>query len=300
MTAIAVVGSWHLAHVTAACLAEIGHDVSLYFDAPLSATVYDNEPGLFELEARMVETGRLRHASLACANWARTVWLAEDMPLDKSGAPDAASMFKLAGNLRGAFSDLNLMIVSSQVPIGTCRILEHQLAVPVAYVPENLRLGLAVDDFYHPDRLVIGAKLAETRLAVREMLSKITYGQEHAVVPIECSLETAEMVKHATNVFLATSISFANEIARLGERFDVDSKAVAHALRQDSRIGPKAYVRAGEGFAPGTLARDLRALQWIGKAGGVPTPLVDAVLAVNDAAPKPPVREHDTHLMRRH
>lgn len=297
MSAIAVVGSWHLAHVTAVCLAGIGHDVSLYFDEPR----HPDEPGLRELEAQEIEMGRLRHEGFECmTGHQRIVWIAEDVPLDESESPIADGLFKLAGHLRGVFSELDVVIVSSQVPLGTCRVLEHQLGAPVAYVPENLRLGTALHDFSHPDRLVIGASKAETHEMVKHLLRRFiglcTLGEGGITV---CSLATAEMIKHATNAFLATSISLANEIARLGAHFDVDNAAVTSALRADSRIGPKAYVRSGAGFAPGTLARDLKALQWIGKAGGVPTTLVDAVLAVNDAAPKPPVRAHDLHLSRK-
>ena len=295
MTDIAVVGSWHLAHVMAACLAEIGHYVTLYFDEPRSI----DEPFLAEMETKWIEKDRLRHGSLECSLGLQSVvWLADDTPLDAAGGPDTAGLFKLTGRLRTIFPDLELVIVSSQVPIGTCRRIEHQLTVPVAYVPENLRLGTAISDFIYSDRLVVGAEKVETRKRVLSLMSHLVglKMMSEATAPMLCSLETAEMVKHVTNAFLATSISFANEMAVIGARFDVDNAVLTKALRADTRIGPRAYVRAGEGFAPGTLARDLKALQWAGKCGGVPTWLVDAVLAVNDVAPQPASRPHDEHL----
>jgi UDPglucose 6-dehydrogenase len=97
-----------------------------------------------------------------------------------------------------------------------------------------------------------------------------------------CNLPTAEMIKHANNIFLATSISFANELARVGDGLDVDSHVVATALKQDKRIGPGAYVAPGLGFAGGTLPRDLRVLSQMGRSLKIPTPLVDAVLSVNE------------------
>jgi UDPglucose 6-dehydrogenase len=147
--------------------------------------------------------------------------------------------------------------------------------LPVAYVPENLRLGKGIETFLNADRTVIGADQEELRVYVKDLL------KDFKTEFLTCGLETSEMTKHATNAFLATSISFANELARIGEKYRVESQVVAKALKMDKRIGPAAYVAPGLGFAGGTLPRDLRVLQKLGKQNSIPTPLIDSVLRVN-------------------
>ncbi|HEV8633982.1 MAG TPA: nucleotide sugar dehydrogenase, partial [Chloroflexota bacterium] len=175
-----------------------------------------------------------------------------------------------------------LLVVGAQVPVGTCDNLAERVnalaarhRVDLAYVPEFLRLGDAVELFLRPDRLVIGADDP----AVRARVAALYRGVEAPV--IETGLRTAEMIKHASNAFLAASVSFANEIAALCEESGADALAVARAMRLDRRIGPHAFLSPGLGFAGGTLGRDVRALQALGRAKERPTRLLDAVMAVN-------------------
>lgn len=287
---IAVVGSWHNAFVTAACLAHVGHEVTLVNEraAPwLKRPILPlDEPGLPELMAAV------RWANLGDALDADVTWIACDTPLHADGSPDVAYVFDVAKKVALP----RKIVVSSQMPLGSCRALESVLGVPVVYVPENMRVGNAIEGFLRPDRLVIGATLHEPRMYVLRLLYPIVASLAKKPSwnePFLCSLETAEMVKHATNAFLATSISFANEIARIGSVHGVDSDVVAQALRADSRIGQKAYVRAGAGFGNGTLERDLIALQKIAPSC---SPLIDAVLAVNERTTKPEPTPHELHL----
>jgi UDPglucose 6-dehydrogenase len=145
----------------------------------------------------------------------------------------------------------------------------------MAYVPEFLRLGSAVELFFRPDRLVFGAD----EPAVIARVAALYRGVEAPIV--KTSLRTAEMIKHASNAFLATSISFANELSGLCEASGADALAVAEAMRLDRRIGPHAFLSPGLGFAGGTLGRDVRALQALGGKCGRPTRLLDAVMDVN-------------------
>ena len=307
MTTVAVIGSWQLAHVTAACLAESGHGVALVNETG----VWDHypqcpvdEPGVDELAGTLLAKGSLTWTTLhpdkdsfgtlgMCA-LVKTLWLAIDTPLDVSGAPDVGPLCAAVEAAEVRFPNADLIVVGSQVPLGFCAKLEGAIGKPVACVPENMRIGDGLRGFRHPDRLIIGAARGETRGVVAAMLLAPA-GTE----VIACSLETAEMCKHATNAFLATSISFANEVAAVGAAYDVDSEVVTRALRADRRIGPKAYVRSGDGFANGTLERDLRVLQRAGIEHHVSTKLVDAVLAVNDQQAKPAPTPHEQHLKGR-
>ncbi len=175
-----------------------------------------------------------------------------------------------------------ILCISAQVPVGTCEQIAKMIAAEnsrhrcdVAYVPEFLRLGTAVHNFRHPDRIVIGAKN-------RQVAEKIAKLYEPLARPIvKTDIHSAEMAKHASNAFLATSISFMNEIANLCDEAGADALEVAKIMRLDRRIGPYAFLSPGLGFAGGTLGREIRALQKLGQSHQRPTPLMDAVMQVN-------------------
>jgi UDPglucose 6-dehydrogenase len=275
VTAIAVIGSWHNAFVTAGCLASWGHDVCLVssrYELPL------DEPGLDSLLKKVRRTP---------PETVPIPWFAEDVSLDAAGAPDTTALMKLIGMW---YVQEERIIISSQVPLGFCQHVERTLYKRVVYIPENMRLGAAVEGFLHPDRLIIGAALEEDRTWAHGLFPAFF---TRAPV-IKTDLNTAEMCKHATNAFLATCVSFANEVAALGGPYGVDSDTVARALRADGRIGPRAYVKAGAGFGGGNLERDVRALQDLGPT--MATPLLNAVLAVNGRAPRPDVTPHEAHI----
>ena len=292
MTQIAVIGAWHNAFITAACLASIGHDVMLVNpDAPAWTSfpaLGIHEPGLDELLAKAREKSALSWANLTddLDGAASVVWLAMDTPLRDDDSPDVEPLLVALSKVRGRFPGISMLIVGSQVPVGFCRRVERELELPVAYVPENMRLGSGVKDFLHPDRYAIGATKEETRKIVAELLRVGRDGVGYQPSVVFCDLPTAEMIKHGTNAMLATQISLANELARVGEMYGADTQLVAKAMKMDRRIGSHAYVRPGLGFSGGTLPRDLRALQMAAspKPGLiVSTPLVDAVLDVNES-----------------
>src|SRR5262249_31903573 len=136
--------------------------------------------------------------------------------------------------------------------------------------------GKALATFRSPERVVVGLDDPKDRAKVEELFAP--YAQRYEWM----SLESAEMTKHAINAFLATSVSFINELARLCEQIGADAREVERGLKSESRIGPKAYLSPGPAFAGGTLARDLRFLAQFGRQLGVATPLFDGVLASND------------------
>jgi UDPglucose 6-dehydrogenase len=284
---VAVAGLWHLGTVTAACLAEAGHDV-LGVD-PDEAVVGGlqagrlpvAEPGLAELTAKHVAAGRLRFATAAAAVADReVVWVTYDTPVDEEDRADVRHVTSRVEALLPHLAPGAVVLVSSQLPVGTTRQLEEAAAragvdAGFAYSPENLRLGTAIEVFTRPDRVVLGARRPRDRERLSALLAPITSRLEWM------SVESAEMTKHALNAFLATSVAFANEVARVCEHVGADADEVARGLRTEARIGPKAYVKAGPAFAGGTLARDCVFLRDLSRGQGQATSLFGAVLESN-------------------
>lgn len=287
-----MVGLWHQGSVLAACFAELGHDVvGVDADAEVVAGLGDgrpplHEPGLPELLAQGLEAGRLDFTTEfeAAVRDADLVYLSLDTPVGPGDASDLATVFAAARRIGEARQGDLVLCVTAQVPVGTSEALAEEVEAlldggrcEVVYVPEFLRLGTAIDSFRNADRFLIGAddaELAERVAAVYRPLGR----------PVEImDVRSAEMTKHASNAFLAASISFINEIADLCEEAGADVARVAAGMKLDRRIGTHAFLSAGLGFAGGTLGRDLRVLQEVGRRSGRATALTDAVIAVNGA-----------------
>ncbi|MCC6190925.1 MAG: UDP-glucose/GDP-mannose dehydrogenase family protein, partial [Anaerolineales bacterium] len=289
---VCVFGLWHLGSVTAACLAAAGHNVTgLDPDPAVVAGLADGCPPLFEpgLEALVragLAGGRLRFTSEAAEALAgaEVAWVTDDTPVDDD---DRADVDFVVERVTGLFPHLAagaLVLISSQVPVGTTRRLEQAYAAAFpggsasfAYSPENLRLGGAIKAFREPDRVVAGVRRPADRERVARLLAPFTGRVEWM------SVESAEMTKHALNAFLATSVAFINEVAALSEQVGADAKEVERGLKSEARIGPRAYLSPGAAFAGGTLARDVAFLTAIGAERAVPTPLLAGVRASNDA-----------------
>jgi UDPglucose 6-dehydrogenase len=288
---VCVAGLWHLGTVTAACLAAGGHDVIGFdFDETVAGALAAGRPPIFEpgletLLAAGAARGRLRFTADAAAavRHADVVWVAYDTPVDDDDRADVEYVVEQARRLFPHLDAGTLVLVSSQLPVGTTRRLEQVFgseargrAVSFAYVPENLRLGRAIDVFMHPDRVVAGVRSAADRDRIAELHRPFT----DRIVSM--SVESAEMTKHALNAFLATSIVFINEVAALCEQVGADAADVASGLKSEARIGPTAYLSPGGAFAGGTLARDVVFLSNLGHDRGVTTHLLSSVKASND------------------
>jgi UDPglucose 6-dehydrogenase len=282
---VAVFGLWHLGSVTAACLAELGYRVigidqdEAVVDGLSRGRAPLAEPGLDELLRKGLSSGRLRFsADPSLARGAGIGWFTHDVPIDENDESDLSGLFAHAEVVARAAA-LPRYLVSAQVPVGTterlAQLLGTECACQVAYVPENLQLGKALERFRNPDFTVVGTDCDEMVAAVLQLLRPIDAS------PVVCDVRTAEMVKHAINAFLATSISLANELGDIAEQVGADAHLVAAVMRADSRIGKAARVIPGLPFAGGTLARDLRTLQRLGRAKGTATSMCDAALQVN-------------------
>ena len=288
---VCVIGIWHLGAVTSACLASLGYQVIGVDNSPDRVKELNRgvpplfEPGLAELLSENVSAGRLRYTTdlETAVRQAGYVLFTFDTPVDEQDEVDLSELFDTCERLAPHLAEGATFVISSQVPVGTCeelaaviRRVNPQASFGIAYVPENLRLGQAIKRFLHPDMLVIGADDTDTAERVERLLNLIEAPKPRV------SLRTAEMTKHAINAFLATSISFINEIANLCERVGADAVQVGEALRLDQRIGPRALLRPGMAFAGGTLARDLKALLHLAERYDYEGSLLRGVLAVNE------------------
>jgi UDPglucose 6-dehydrogenase len=284
---IVVSGLWHLGCVTAACLAEhydvVAHDPDGRVIAGLRAGEPPLfEPGLAELLERGVHAGRLTYtAEASAAAQADVLWIAYDTPVDEHDVADVDLVTRHVEELIPFLPAGTLVVIASQVPVGFLARMEQRASelgaeVTFATCPENLRLGEALEIFRHPDRVVAGVRTQRDRERLGALLAPFTTNV------LWMSPESAEMTKHALNAFLATSVTFINEIAGICESVGADVKDVERGLKSESRIGPHAYLAAGGGFAGGTLARDVRALTAIGADTDTPRNVLAGVLVTND------------------
>jgi UDPglucose 6-dehydrogenase len=281
---VTVLGLWHLGCVTAACCARHFQVVGLDFDEANIAKLDAGqaplfEPGLNELITTGLAAQKLSFtadAKIACAR-ADVLWLCYDTPVNEDDESDVD--FVLA-NLRRALPHLPkdaLVLISAQLPVGTCRALEAEFPqFHFACSPENLRLGRAIDAFEKAGRVIVGIR-DDTKKALLEKLFAPFTPQI-----LFMRTESAEMVKHALNSFLALSITFINEIARLGEHVGADAREVSAGLKSEPRIGPKAYLGPGGPFAGGTLARDVVTLTRLAAANGEKISVIPAITQSND------------------
>jgi UDPglucose 6-dehydrogenase len=287
---VCVVGTGYVGLTTAVCLAELGHDVAaLDIDAAKIGALQNGvmpfyEPGLGELTARAVASGRLRFTTDYAKGLERAdfAYMAVPTPMGLGGEADLVFVRQAVKAMAGAMSRPVTIVNKSTVPIGTgdlvSRIVREHVEAPPAFSvvshPEFLREGSAVADFMHPDRLVFGAHDRRAAEAVAAL-----YARLNARVLIT-DLYSAEMIKYASNAFLATRISFINEVARICERVGADVGVVAEGMGLDRRIGP-AFLNAGVGFGGSCFPKDVRALAHMAKEMGYHPELLDAVLEIN-------------------
>ena len=287
--AVGVLGLWHLGSVTAACLAEAGNEViGIDADSTVVAGLANGrppvyEPGLAELISR--SDGRLRFSAdprvLAGVDRA---WVTFDTPVDEDDRADVEWVLDSAAQLLVRLPRGALVIVSSQLPAGSvarlqarCAAMRGEGGLRFACIPENLRLGNALESFRAPERIVAGVRSEQDRRELAELLAPFSANV------LWMRVESAEMLKHALNGFLATSIAFANEIASICESVGADASEVSRGCKSDSRIGPRAYLDPGDAFAGGTLARDIGFLQTLAERHGL-TPHVSAGVLAGNAA----------------
>ncbi|HEV8298770.1 MAG TPA: UDP-glucose/GDP-mannose dehydrogenase family protein [Acidimicrobiales bacterium] len=317
---IAVVGSGYVGTVIAACLAHVGHSVvGLEADPMKVASLRRGRAPLFEqgldvlLEAG-IRAGSLRFTDDAAEaiSGARVVFLCVGTPAGDSGRPDLSALEAAARAIASSLRDGQVIVTKSTVPIGTgnwlATVLEDAVAAmradrpefSVVSNPEFLREGSAVQDFLHPDRIVIGSDdehALDLVEAVYEPILSQQFGGANGHAPhlLRTSLASAEMVKYAANAFLATKISFVNEIANLCERVGASVNEVAVGIGLDVRIGPH-FLNAGAGWGGSCFGKDLMALMSTAVDLGCDTRLLRATIEANAAQRKIVIEKLQRHL----
>jgi UDPglucose 6-dehydrogenase len=284
---VTVYGLWHLGSVTAACLSAAGYE-TIGFDADPQVIVNLQqgqaplyEPGLNDLIAQGLQNHTLAFTSDpdAALQSADVVWVTFDTPVDVNDQADVSFVQEQLVAIADVIQPGTLVLISSQVPVGFTGSVEESWrsrGIHFAYSPENLRLGRAIDAFTKPERIIIGIRSSEDQMLLTQLFAPFCQRIEWM------SIESAEMTKHALNAFLATSVTFINELARLCELVGADAREVERGLKSEGRIGPRAYLAPGAAFAGGTLARDVRFLTGFGAQHQIATPLFDGVLASNE------------------
>ena len=290
---IAVIGTGYVGLVTGACFAEFGVDVTCVdvdeekIERLKKGIMPIYEPGLEQLVAKNTQAGRLHVTTNVkeAIEQALVIFLAVGTPPKPDGSPDLSYIEAAVGSIADYMNDYKVVVTKSTVPIGTG---EHIRALinerkkirsnfGVVSNPEFLREGAAINDFMRPDRVVIGSR-DEEAIAIMKDLYRPLYLIEAPFVIT--SLEAAELTKYAANAFLATKVSFINEIANLCEKIGCDVHDVARGIGMDKRIGSK-FLHPGPGYGGSCFPKDTRALASVARHFGSDSLIVDAVIEVN-------------------
>ena len=291
---IAVIGTGYVGLVTGACFAEVGVDVTCVdvdttkIEKLNKGVIPIYEPGLDQIVEKNVKAGRLHFTTDVsdAVKGSQVVFLAVGTPPKEDGSPDMSYYQQAAKDVAEAMNGYKVLVTKSTVPIGTGKWLREfvtaNLKTPtefgVASNPEFLREGAAIDDFMRPDRVVIGSN-EERAIEVMKELYRPLYLIETPIVIT--SLEAAELIKYAANAFLATKITFINEVANLCDAIGCDVHDVARGMGMDNRIGRK-FLHPGPGYGGSCFPKDTRALTTVADQFGVETRIVDAVIEANE------------------
>ena len=290
---IAMIGTGYVGLVSGVCFSDFGHEVICVDKDPRKIEMLEAgkvpiyEPGLDGVMARNVAAGRLRFSGDLAASvaGADAVFIAVGTPTRRGdGHADLTYVMQAAGEIGAALTGYAVIVTKSTVPVGTNRKVAEAVAAAtsrefdVASNPEFLREGAAIDDFMRPDRVVVGLDSKRARKVMTDIYRPL-FLREFPVV--FTGLESAEMIKYAANAFLATKITFINEIASLCERVGADIKDVAKGMGLDGRIGNK-FLHAGPGYGGSCFPKDTKALARIGQEHAVPMQITETVIKVNE------------------
>ena len=292
---VVMVGAGYVGLVSGACFAEFGADVTCVdvdqdrIDRLRAGEIPIYEPGLADLVGRNAASGRLRFVTGPGAEVgaADLVFIAVGTPARRGdGHADLRYVYRAATMIAPHLRDYTVLVTKSTVPVGTAREVRRLVgeACPeadfdVASNPEFLREGSAIEDFMRPDRVVLGVESARAEGLLRELYRPLNLIETPIVAT---GIESAELTKYACNAFLATKVSFINEIAALCEATGADVHAVARGMGLDRRIGRR-FLHPGPGYGGSCLPKDIAALARMAQERDVPARIVEATLAVNGA-----------------
>jgi UDPglucose 6-dehydrogenase len=291
---ICVVGTGYVGLVTGACLADFGMDVtcvdtdSTKIDMLNAGEIPIYEPGLDTLVAKNSKAGRLHFTtvlSTAIQN-ALAIFIAVGTPPKEDGSADLSYVVQVAESIADNLNGYKVVVTKSTVPIGTGQLIERIIserangAHPFSVVsnPEFLREGSAIEDFMRPDRVVIGASDPQAIAIMKDIYSPLYLIETPFIIT---NVESSELIKYASNAFLATKITYINEVAELCERLGADVHHVAKGMGLDGRIGPK-FLHPGPGYGGSCFPKDTQALAEIAREAGRPFEIVESVIQANE------------------
>lgn len=291
---IAVIGTGYVGLVTGACFAEFGVEVTCVdvdekkIEGLKNGKIPIYEPGLDQIVIKNSKAGRLHFTTdiKSAVEQALVIFLAVGTPPKEDGSPDMSYYQQAAKDIAESMNGYKVLVTKSTVPVGTGKwlrefVTENQQVKTnfgVASNPEFLREGAAIDDFMRPDRVVVGSNEPDA-IAIMKDLYRPLYLIETPIVIT--SLEAAELIKYAANAFLATKITFINEIANLCDAIGCDVHDVARGMGMDNRIGRK-FLHPGPGYGGSCFPKDTKAFTKVGDKYEVETSVVDAVIKAND------------------
>jgi UDPglucose 6-dehydrogenase len=291
---IVMVGTGYVGLVSGACIADFGHKVtcvdkdSAKISALNAGEIPIYEPGLGEIVQSNIQQGRLSFATelSETLDEADAVFIAVGTPSRRGdGHADLSYVYAATREIALALKRFMVVITKSTVPVGTgdeieriTRELRPEIDIAVVSNPEFLREGAAIHDFKHPDRIVVGTHDERARAVLAEIYRPLYLNRAPIIYT---GRRTAELIKYAANAFLATKITFINEVADLCESVGADVQEVARGIGLDNRIGPK-FLHAGPGFGGSCFPKDVRALIKTAQDHNVPMRILEAVETVND------------------
>lgn len=295
---ISVFGTGYVGLVTGVCLADFGLNVTCVDVVPEKVQMLKGgkspiyEPGIEVFLERNIKNKRISFTmgSQGAIENADVIFIAVGTPPADNGEADLTYVYQVAEDIGRYMNGYKVVVDKSTVPIGTGQrvksIIQEQLSkrgeafdFDVVSNPEFLREGKALQDFTHPDRVVIGAESDRAIDAMRQVYRPLYLNETPFVMT---NIETAEMIKYASNAFLATKITFINEIANLCEALGADVQQVANAMGRDGRISPK-FLHAGPGYGGSCFPKDTKALAQIGRQYDTPQTLVETAIAANES-----------------
>ena len=290
MSKIAVIGTGYVGLTTSIGLASLGHQVIGYdvdsakVDMLQAGKLPIHEPGLGEILVAAIASGNLLTTSVLseAVTDADFIFTCVPTPQDEDGSADLSYVISASAAMKDFLKSGAVVVTKSTVPVGSAQVVEGAIGrndVEVASNPEFLREGAAVHDFNHPDRIVVGARSKEVAQKVMDLYSKIDCPK------ILTSQATAELIKYASNSFLAIKLSYVNDIAALCDAVGAESHEVLHGMGLDTRIGNR-FLEPGPGWGGSCFPKDTKALESIANSYCVELPLITSAIASNELAQK--------------
>jgi UDPglucose 6-dehydrogenase len=293
---IAIIGTGYVGLVSGTCFSEFGHQVTCIDKEENKITALKNgqipiyEPGLDEMVKNNVEAGRLTFTTELSegVGEADAIFIAVGTPTSRrgDGYADLSYVYAAAKEMAPYLKDYTVIVDKSTVPVGTAREVKRiikeenpEADFDVASNPEFLKEGAAIDDFMHPDRIVIGVETKKAEEVLGQIYEPLCSSGTSLVAT---NLETAELIKYASNAFLAVKISYINDMANLCEKVGADVVTLAKGMGLDARIGPK-FLQVGPGYGGSCFPKDTLALNKTAQEHGAPLRIVESAIEVNSA-----------------